>query len=129
MAALAGTLEDMQAVREHSPLNDDEPDQSRFSPILGENVRRMRAYSNITKTRLALMVKIGRPLLNRIENGTSDIRLSVIVKLADSLATTPDFLLTRHSDEQIRDEIERRKPVARTTPMAPSATTRHARLY
>ena len=54
----------MQAEHEHSPLNDDEPDQSRFSPVLGENVRRMRSYSNITKTRLALMVSIGRPLLN-----------------------------------------------------------------
>ena len=62
----------MQAEHEHSPLNDDEPDQSRFSPVLGENVRRMRSYSNITKTRLALMVSIGRPLLNRIEDGTAD---------------------------------------------------------
>ena len=42
--------------------------------MLGENVRRMRSYSNITKTRLALMVSIGRPLLNRIEDGTADVR-------------------------------------------------------
>ena len=88
----------MQAEHEHSPLNDDEPDQSRFSPVLGENVRRMRSYSNITKTRLALMVSIGRPLLNRIEDGTADVRLSVVTKLADSLATTPSFLLAKHSD-------------------------------
>ena len=113
----------MQAEREHSPINDDEPDQSRFSPVLGENVRRMRSYSNITKTRLALMVEIGRPLLNKIENGTADIRLSVITKLADSLATTPDFLLTKHSDEGIRAEIEHRKA------NAPAAVPRHARLY
>lgn len=92
----------MQAEHEHSPLNDDEPDQSRFSPVLGENVRRMRSYSNITKTRLALMVSIGRPLLNRIEDGTADVRLSVVTKLADSLATTPSFLLAKHSDEDIR---------------------------
>lgn len=99
----------MQAEHEHSPLNDDEPDQSRFSPVLGENVRRMRSYSNITKTRLALMVSIGRPLLNRIEDGTADVRLSVVTKLADSLATTPSFLLAKHSDEDIRHEIAHRK--------------------
>lgn len=113
----------MRTEREHSPINDDEPDQSRYSPILGENVRRLRSYSHITKTRLALMVEIGRPLLNRIENGTSDIRLSVIAKLADSLATTPGFLLTEHSDEDIRSEIEQRKA------SIPAAKPRHARLY
>ncbi|MRX81698.1 helix-turn-helix domain-containing protein [Eggerthella sp. HF-4214] len=91
--------------------------------MLGDNIRRMRSYSNITKTRLALMVKIGRPLLNRIENGTADIRLSVIAKLADSLATTPDFLLTKHSDEDIRAEIEQREV------SAPAPAMRHARLY
>ena len=102
----------MQAEHEHSPLNDDEPDQSRFSPVLGENVRRMRSYSNITKTRLALMVSIGRPLLNRIEDG-----------LADSLATTPSFLLAKHSDEDIRHEIAHRKA------SSPVAAVRHARFY
>ena len=119
----AGTLVDMQAEHEHSPLNDDEPDQSRFSPVLGENVRRMRSYSNITKTRLALMVSIGRPLLNRIEDGTADVRLSVVTKLADSLATTPSFLLAKHSDEEIRHEIAHRKA------SSPVAAVRHARFY
>ena len=113
----------MQAEHEHSPLNDDEPDQSRFSPVLGENVRRMRSYSNITKTRLALMVSIGRPLLNRIEDGTADVRLSVVTKLADSLATTPSFLLAKHSDEDIRHEIAHRKASSLV------AAVRHARFY
>ena len=113
----------MQAEHEHSPLNDDEPDQSRFSPVLGEYVRRMRSYSNITKTRLALMVSIGRPLLNRIEDGTADVRLSVVTKLADSLATTPSFLLAKHSDEDIRHEIAHRKA------SSPVAAVRHARFY
>ena len=112
-----------RSTHEHSPLNDDEPDQSRFSPVLGENVRRMRSYSNITKTRLALMVSIGRPLLNRIEDGTADVRLSVVTKLADSLATTPSFLLAKHSDEDIRHEIAHRKA------SSPVAAVRHARFY
>ena len=73
--------------------------------MLGENVRRMRSYSNITKTRLALMV------------------LSVVTKLADSLATTPSFLLAKHSDEDIRHEIAHRKA------SSPVAAVRHARFY
>lgn len=113
----------MQSEREHSTVSNDEPDQTRFSPVLGENVRRMRSYSNITKTRLALMMKIGRPLLNRIENGTANARLGVITKLADSLDTTPAFLLTEHSDEDIRCEIERQNEEK------PVSETRHARLY
>lgn len=88
--------------------------------MLGENVRRMRSYSNITKTRLALMVSIGRPLLNRIEDGTADVRLSVVTKLADSLATTPSFLLAKHS---VRHEIAHRKA------SSPVAAVRHARFY
>ena len=91
--------------------------------MLGENVRRMRSYSNITKTRLALMVSIGRPLLNRIEDGTADVRLSVVTKLADSLATTPSFLLAKHSDEDIRHEIAHRKA------SSPVAAVRYARFY
>lgn len=110
----------MQAEHEHSPLNDDEPDQSRFSPVLGENVRRMRSYSNITKTRLALMVSIGRPLLNRIEDGTADVRLSVVTKLADSLATTPSFLLAKHSDEDIRTK----SPIGKQAPPSLRCDTR-----
>lgn len=121
--AYAGTLQHMQTEREHSTFSDDEPDQSRFDPILAENVRRMRSYSNITKTRLALMVEIGRPLLNKIENGTSNARLATITKLADSLDTTPAFLLTQHTDEEIRVEIECRKTGSREN------ETRHARLY
>ena len=113
----------MQTEREHSTFSDDEPDQSRFDPILAENVRRMRSYSNITKTRLALMVEIGRPLLNKIENGTSNARLATITKLADSLDTPPAFLLTQHTDEEIRVEIECRKTGSREN------ETRHARLY
>ena len=91
--------------------------------MLGENVRRMRSYSNITKTRLALMVSIGRPLLNRIEDGTADVRLSVVTKLADSLATTPSFLLAKHIDEDIRHEIAHLKAIS------PVAAVRHARFY
>lgn len=83
----------------------------------------MRAYSKITKKRFALMVDIGRPFLNKIENGTADPRLSILAKLADALATTPDYLLERHTDEEIRTEVDRRKNEARAN------EARHAQPY
>lgn len=39
------------------------------------------------------MVGIGRPLLNKIENGTANVRLSLVEELASALDTTPYFLL------------------------------------
>lgn len=119
----AATLESMLTEPEHTALIDDEPDPTRFAPILAENVKRMRVQAKINKKRFALMVRIGRPLLNRIENGTADVRLSVITKMADSLATTPDFLLVKHTDEQIRAEVARCHSVER------AASTFHARPY
>ena len=35
------------------------------------------------------MIGVGRPFLNKIENGLADPRLSVITKIADALDTTP----------------------------------------
>lgn len=108
---------------EHTVPTADEPDATRFALILAENVKRMRVHAKINKKRFALMVCIGRPLLNRIENGTANVRLSVIVKMADSLATTPDFLLVEHTDEQIRAEVARQQSMER------GASTHHARPY
>lgn len=62
--------------------------------VLGENVRRLRKQAKINKQTFALMVGIGRPFLNHIENGTADPRLSVIQRLADALDTTTLDLLT-----------------------------------
>lgn len=77
----------------HSSMASEDLDHARFAPILAENVKRLRKEANINKKRFALMVGIGRPFLNKIEAGTADPRLSVIVKMADALETTPGELL------------------------------------
>lgn len=69
------------------------PDHTRLSPVLAEHVRHLRKAANISKKRFALMVGIGRPFLDKIEGGTADPRLSVVVKMADALETTPSELL------------------------------------
>ncbi|RDB64327.1 XRE family transcriptional regulator [Gordonibacter sp. 28C] len=80
--------------------------------MLGRNVTRLRKQAKITKQKFALMVNVGRPFLNRIENGTADPRLSVILRLAAALDTTPQELLTDQSE----------------APTKSDASTRHARL-
>lgn len=82
------------------------------SVVLGRNVTRLRKQAKITKQKFALMVNVGRPFLNRIENGTADPRLSVILRLAAALDTTPQELLTEQSEASTKSD----------------ASTRHARL-
>lgn len=51
------------------------PGHARLSPVLAENIRHLRKAANISKKRFALMVGIGRPLLDKIEGSTADPRL------------------------------------------------------
>ncbi|MBC2887962.1 helix-turn-helix transcriptional regulator [Gordonibacter massiliensis] len=76
--------------------------------MLGRNVTRLRKQAKITKQKFALMVNVGRPFLNRIENGTADPRLSVILRLAAALDTTPQELLTDRSDNPARNDVSPR---------------------
>lgn len=82
----------------HSPLLDPVPDPARYAVVLGANVKRLREEAKLKKTTFSLMVGIGRPLLDKIENGVSNVRLAVVVSLADALDTTPADLLTRHEE-------------------------------
>lgn len=76
-----------------------EPLDARLSHAVGANVKRLRTQARIKKKTFALMVGIGRPFLDRIESGTADPRLSVIVRMADALETTPEQLMANPGDE------------------------------
>ena len=56
----------------------------------------LREREKISKTRFSAMLGIGRPQLNRIEDGTADIRLSLVEDLAEALDTSSEYLLTHH---------------------------------
>ncbi len=73
-----------------------EESRGRLASILAHNVCSLRKHARFTKRAFALMVGIGRPFLDRIENGSADVRLSVLVRLADALETTPGHLLIDH---------------------------------
>ena len=67
---------------------------TRYASVLGRNIERLRTQAKIRKKTFALMVGIGRPQLDKIERGEADVRLSVIVKMADALETSPQELLS-----------------------------------
>lgn len=90
----------MDFIHEHSSLAADDFDSARYAPILAANVKRLRIKEGINKKTFALMIGIGRPFLNKIENGVADARLSVIVKMADALGTTPQELLTDYATKE-----------------------------
>ena len=70
-----------------------------MAKTLGKNVKCLRKRARMTKTMFAAMVGIGRPQLNRIENGTADVRLSMVQELAEALEIDAEKLLFGKGDE------------------------------
>lgn len=62
---------------------------------VGRNVAFLRTSQHINKQTFALMMGFGRPFLNQLEQGRADPRLSLVVRLAEALAVSPEDLLTR----------------------------------
>ncbi len=83
----------MSASPSHTPEKHEPPGSWRAC-VLGANVARLRKRTKINKKTFCLMVGIGRPILDRIESGRADPRLSVLESLAEALETTPQDLLT-----------------------------------
>lgn len=83
-----GTIPEREHANPLEPLDD-----KRLASVLGNNVEALRRMHGLTKMKLSLMTRISRPLLNKIINGTADIKLSYIVRLADALGVQPQELL------------------------------------
>ena len=86
------TFEDI-SVQKSDPLDD-----KRLSGTVGANIKRLRVQAHIKKKTFALMVGVGRPFLDRVEKGEADPRLSVLVRMADALETTPAQLMDTDSE-------------------------------
>ena len=65
-----------------------------LSERLGKNVARLRTEQGLNKKTFSMMCGIGRPLLDAIERGRSDVRLSYVQRLADALSVHPLVLLS-----------------------------------
>lgn len=56
---------------------------------LGENLIAIRKTSGLTKVDFALQLGISRVLLDLIESGNSNLKLSTLEQIADRLGTQP----------------------------------------
>ena len=52
---------------------------------IGDNLSALRASLKISQTTFAQMVSIDRSYLNRIEKGTENVSVEILVKIADGL--------------------------------------------
>jgi transcriptional regulator with XRE-family HTH domain len=59
----------------------------------GANVRRARVRRGLTQDACAEAAEMSVVHLRRIERGEADVRISILVKVAAALATTPTALL------------------------------------
>ena len=55
--------------------------------MLGSSIRSVRAERNISQRQLALMTGISRSYLWKIETGTADVGIDVLIKIAKALDT------------------------------------------
>jgi transcriptional regulator with XRE-family HTH domain len=66
-----------------------------YRKILAENVKRARKARDLSQEALALEAEIDRTYISGIERAKRNPSLTLIVKLAERLKTTPAALLTR----------------------------------
>ena len=62
---------------------------------VGRNVAFLRVSQRINKQTFSLMMGFGRPFLNLLERGQADVRLSLVVRLAEALSVSSEDLLTK----------------------------------
>lgn len=67
--------------------------EGELARTFGRNVMRLRKRAGLTKKKFCLMVGVGRPYFNRVENGTADPRFSIVERFAEALEVHPLDLL------------------------------------
>lgn len=65
-----------------------------YRRVLGENVKTARRNLDLSQEALAHESEIDRTYISGIERGQRNPSLDLIAKLAETLKTTPSFLLT-----------------------------------
>lgn len=63
--------------------------------IVRDNIIARRKEMGLSQSQLADKVKVAQPYISALEKGDRTPTLATLAKLAESLATTPDALLTR----------------------------------
>jgi len=82
----------------------------------GERIRNTREDMDILQQELADAIKINVSVLSRIEKGTRQIRDDELVKIADKLHVTTDYLLGRTDDARPLEALFAPPAVPAATP-------------
>lgn len=69
-----------------------------FFMVLGKRIKELRQEKGLTQTQLALKAGINQSMIARWERGEREPIASAIVKLADALECTCDYLLGKTND-------------------------------
>ena len=67
--------------------------EERIEHTVGKRVRELREREGLSKTEFCLMVDISRPYLNSVEDGTANITLRMLARLAAGLDVHPCELM------------------------------------
>lgn len=88
--------------------------------LVGERIRNTREDMDMLQQELADAVKINVSVLSRIEKGARQIRDDELVKIADKLHVTTDYLLGRTDDARpLKDLLVPPAAPASTPPLTP----------
>lgn len=74
----------------------------RFNKVIGAHIRNLRTLRGIRQRRLATALGVDVPAVSRIENGSRELRISQIRKLARALGMRPTELLAPLDEEAAR---------------------------
>lgn len=64
---------------------------------IGKNIKKIRTERNIKQEYLAKKLNVSRPVISQYESGKTIPSLKTMIKLAEILQTTIDYLLTEHN--------------------------------
>lgn len=76
-----------------------------MNSITGENLRKLREKRNITQLRLASEIGISQESVSHFESNGSNLKLEYLVKIADFLNTSVDYILGRTTKDEPIQEI------------------------
>ncbi len=64
-----------------------------------ERIRIMREKRNITQIRLSIEIGVSQETISAYENGKADPKIDKLIKIANFLNTSTDYLLERTNDD------------------------------